>query len=184
MNILKHGDPELLNKKKCIKYFTCDYCHCEFTANEDEYESAHTTLMGCDISIHSTTCPEWRGGSWIMEIIKHGDPDRIKQVKYFVCNKCGCEFKADNTEYEEQLVEYISAVEYVMACPECGARIVGTDPPKTKQSKPKTKSYDFCQEHDCDIYAQDICVGCDEYYAWSKSGKPNDWTKWRSKNKE
>jgi len=58
MNILKHGDPELISNKKQIKYFTCDYCHCEFTANETEYESEHTTLMGYDVSIYSTTCPE------------------------------------------------------------------------------------------------------------------------------
>ena len=55
-----------------------------------------------------------------MEIIKHGDPDKLKGTKYFICTECGCEFKADNTEYEERLEEYIS--------PECGNETLGTDP--------------------------------------------------------
>lgn len=34
-----------------------------------------------------------------MEIIKPGDPERLKQTKIFKCPRCGCEFKADKGEY-------------------------------------------------------------------------------------
>jgi len=119
-----------------------------------------------------------------MEIIKHGDPEKLKGTKYFVCDKCGCEFKADNTEYEERLAELISAVDYVIACPECGTETLGTDPKKPKQSKPRNKTYDFCKEHNCSSYAQSTCIGCDEYCAWAEAGKPNDWVKWRTKSRK
>lgn len=126
----------------------------------------------------------WRGCDYYMEIIKHGDPEKLKGTKYFICNKCGCEFKADNTEYEERLVDFISAVEYVIACPECGNETLGTDIPEPKKSKPRTKAYDFCKEHDCDNYSQSICIGCDEYCAWAAAGRPNDWDKWRTKSRK
>ena len=118
-----------------------------------------------------------------MKILKHGDPEKLKGIKYFVCNECGCEFKADNTEYEERLAEFVNTVEYVIACPECDNETLGTDPKKPKNNKPRTKSYDFCTDHGCDKYAQSICVGCDEYCAWAEAGKPNDWDKykWRPK---
>lgn len=118
-----------------------------------------------------------------MEIIKHGDPEKLKGIKYFVCTKCGCEFKADNTEYEERLEEFIGAVEYVIACPECGNETLGADIPEPKKTKLKTKSYDFCKEHNCDNDSQAICMGCDEYLAWAEAGRPNKWDKykWRPK---
>ena len=34
-----------------------------------------------------------------MEIIKEGEPDKIKETRMFSCDHCGCIFKADKNEY-------------------------------------------------------------------------------------
>lgn len=58
MKILKHGDVDLINEKKKVKYFTCNYCHCEFTADETEYTSDSTILFGSELSYGNAICPE------------------------------------------------------------------------------------------------------------------------------
>ena len=55
-----------------------------------------------------------------MEIIKHGDPERLKEVRYFKCDRCGCEFTGDNNEYTVRQVDYDGTTVCVMTCPECG----------------------------------------------------------------
>ena len=53
-----------------------------------------------------------------MKIIKHGDPEKIAQVKVFKCDHCGCEFEADKTEYtyddSRAWMDF-----YYCQCPEC-----------------------------------------------------------------
>lgn len=52
-----------------------------------------------------------------MNILKHGDPERIKAKKQFICYSCGCEFEADRGEYHANF-EYFGRC-YFCACPEC-----------------------------------------------------------------
>lgn len=57
-----------------------------------------------------------------MKIIKHGDLERLKQTKHFICEKCGCEVEADNTEYKTRQVEY-NDFDFFLECPDCGAQM-------------------------------------------------------------
>ena len=52
-----------------------------------------------------------------MKIIKQGDPRRLRYPKLFKCYDCGCEFEADNTEYE--LTEGPVGSGYFCKCPCC-----------------------------------------------------------------
>lgn len=54
-----------------------------------------------------------------MKIIKQGDLRRLQGIKYFKCNYCGCEFKADKTEYQNIGMQYNIAY-YECDCPTCG----------------------------------------------------------------
>lgn len=58
MKILKHGDIDLIDDKKQVHYFTCNYCHCEFTADETEYTTTDTTLYDSNLTFGSVVCPE------------------------------------------------------------------------------------------------------------------------------
>lgn len=53
-----------------------------------------------------------------MKIIKHGDLERLKQIKHFICEKCGCEVEADNTEYKYDRLDYNEEGCYIK-CPDC-----------------------------------------------------------------
>lgn len=50
-----------------------------------------------------------------MTIIKHGD---IRECVRFVCDNCGCEWKAQ--EIEACLAYHGDEKRYYMNCPECG----------------------------------------------------------------
>ena len=54
-----------------------------------------------------------------MKIIKHGNPDYLKAPVKFVCDKCKCEFEADNTEYKMRTFDYNGDLCYAINCPEC-----------------------------------------------------------------
>ena len=58
-----------------------------------------------------------------MKILKHGNLEKLKQIKHFTCRKCGCELEADNTEYKKRAGEY-NTTEYYIKCPDCGNRIL------------------------------------------------------------
>lgn len=60
MKILKHGDVDLIDKKRQVHYFTCHYCRCEFTADATEYtsDSDSPTLFDSDLIFGSVICPE------------------------------------------------------------------------------------------------------------------------------
>lgn len=58
MKILKHGDIDLIDDKKQVHYFTCNYCHCEFTADETEYTSDSTVIFDNGLSFGFSICPE------------------------------------------------------------------------------------------------------------------------------
>lgn len=61
-----------------------------------------------------------------MEILKQGDAQRAKQkklrIKRFVCDECGCEFKANKTEYKEpSQMDYCGdRITAYCKCPCCG----------------------------------------------------------------
>ncbi len=57
-----------------------------------------------------------------MEILKQGDLAKLDNKKAFVCNKCGCEFTADDKEYEPaSQIDYIgNGVSAYCKCPCCG----------------------------------------------------------------
>lgn len=55
-----------------------------------------------------------------MEIIKHGTlPDKRK---YFICDKCGCQFVADAAEYRHDI--HRNEDFYSCKCPDCGKNCI------------------------------------------------------------
>lgn len=56
-----------------------------------------------------------------MEIIKFGNRDKAKPKKRFVCSNCGCEFIADNTEYQSasQIEFFHDGIRRKCKCPCC-----------------------------------------------------------------
>lgn len=60
-----------------------------------------------------------------MEIIKHGDGDKIKKIKgieLFECYDCGCTFEANRDEYYETITD-LQEYGLVCDCPDCGREI-------------------------------------------------------------
>lgn len=57
-----------------------------------------------------------------MQIIKHGEPRALPELKTFKCSRCGCVFATTRTEYEVKFWrnDYI----YKAVCPECGYKTV------------------------------------------------------------
>lgn len=53
-----------------------------------------------------------------MKIIKQGNLEKIRRPVIFKCHNCGCEFEADNTEYEYAGTQYNEAY-YQCFCPCC-----------------------------------------------------------------
>lgn len=56
-----------------------------------------------------------------MKIIKPGNVKKIKQIKTFDCNFCGCLFVADNTEYK--IGSQYNQMYYYIKCPFCGRNV-------------------------------------------------------------
>ena len=57
-----------------------------------------------------------------MNVLKHGDSDKIKQARKivkFVCEACDCEFEANPSEYE---YDDWNDVWVHCICPECGTQ--------------------------------------------------------------
>lgn len=64
-----------------------------------------------------------------MEIIKHGDGDKIKKIKgikRFECYGCGCTFEANRDEYSEITTD-LQEYGFVCNCPDCGREIFKED---------------------------------------------------------
>ena len=61
-----------------------------------------------------------------MEILKHGDPERIKKIRKFECNQCGCEWLADRTEYCFSGMQY-NIQHIACECPECHNLVIMED---------------------------------------------------------
>jgi hypothetical protein len=57
-----------------------------------------------------------------MEVIKQGDPSRLKKSKRFECVYCGCQFLADNNEYEYNGM-WSNLLTYTCKCLCCGSRV-------------------------------------------------------------
>lgn len=60
-----------------------------------------------------------------MEIIKNGDLNQMRKPKLFACKKCGCAFRADNTEYQSaNQMEYChDGISAKCKCPCCGSMV-------------------------------------------------------------
>lgn len=56
-----------------------------------------------------------------MKIIKNGDFKKLKKVKTFDCDFCGCLFEADNTEYK--VGSQYNEMYYYVDCPFCGRKV-------------------------------------------------------------
>lgn len=54
-----------------------------------------------------------------MKIIKEGDLERLKSARRFECEKCGCIWEANGSEYLTQ-TDFRNGHYYVMKCPTCG----------------------------------------------------------------
>ena len=57
-----------------------------------------------------------------MEIVVPGNMDRVKKIKTFECETCGCVFKASLGEYSsvEAYVTQHDGIEAECKCPYCG----------------------------------------------------------------
>ena len=57
-----------------------------------------------------------------MRIIKQGRPKATKNILRFRCCRCGCEFDADDTEYEQasQIAYVHDGIIATCICPCCG----------------------------------------------------------------
>lgn len=55
-----------------------------------------------------------------MKIIKQGDLNKLKRIKRFKCEHCGCVFEADNTEYVHKFSQRENCDWYEIKCPTCG----------------------------------------------------------------
>lgn len=55
-----------------------------------------------------------------MKIIKDGDLNRLKRIRRFSCDTCGCLFEADKDEYEAD-TQYNETF-YLCNCPCCGSK--------------------------------------------------------------
>lgn len=55
-----------------------------------------------------------------VKIIKPGNPDapRLRRLKVFTCQECGCVFEADPGEYSAE--QQYNDVDYYARCPCCG----------------------------------------------------------------
>jgi hypothetical protein len=53
----------------------------------------------------------------MVEVIQHGDPDRLKRTKRFVCTECGCIFKCDKEDYK--ISSQYNETRYYASCPDC-----------------------------------------------------------------
>ena len=60
-----------------------------------------------------------------MKIIRNGDLENIRQIKFFHCLRCGCIFEAEAGEYHVE--EGLREDHYTMDCPVCGNRCFGRD---------------------------------------------------------
>ncbi len=56
-----------------------------------------------------------------MQIIKKGDLNKLKKIKRFECDKCGCIFEADQTEYKPTpgIAAQRGEGDYRCVCPYC-----------------------------------------------------------------
>ena len=78
-----------------------------------------------------------------MKIIKHGNPERLKEVMIFTCEYCGCEFEADNTEYEVSHDIYHNDKYYSVKCPECNNTVHNAKEKEYKEYK-ENPNDNFC----------------------------------------
>lgn len=54
-----------------------------------------------------------------IRIITPGDMTRLKKIKRFTCDACGCVFEADKDHYEDVSTQ-IDGPEWKCKCPTCG----------------------------------------------------------------
>ena len=87
---------------------------------ERRKQNEHNRLGKREIEI---ACARERGGG--MRIIKQGRPKATKNILRFRCCRCGCEFEADDTEYEQasQIAYVHDGIIATCICPCCGATV-------------------------------------------------------------
>lgn len=56
-----------------------------------------------------------------MKIFKEGNLELLKQIRRFKCEKCGCIFEADGTEYETDSQHH--HIYYTCDCPCCNKKV-------------------------------------------------------------
>ena len=54
-----------------------------------------------------------------MRVIKYGDTNRLRGIRRFTCEACGCEFEADKTEYKHDFDQREDCGWYSIRCPTC-----------------------------------------------------------------
>ena len=62
-----------------------------------------------------------------MEVIKHGNPDKMNGVITFTCRNCGCIFKAERGEYKHDFCQREGTDWYEVSCPFCHKDVTISD---------------------------------------------------------
>lgn len=99
-----------------------------------------------------------------MEVIKHGNPDRIKQTKLFECKECGCIFKANIGEYRERY-SHQSDFRLVCTCPDCNSE---ADEVRISLNADKQTLQTLSPCSKCPAGTRQSCTGCAEYNNWKE----------------
>ena len=115
---VRHGkwiQPHWKNSNYC-----CNCSECSGEAMHREYQWDKNGIYPI-----CPNCGAKMDGEGSMRIIKQGRPKATKNILRFRCCRCGCEFEADDTEYEQasQIAYVHDGIIATCLCPCCGARV-------------------------------------------------------------
>lgn len=115
---IRHGkwiQPHWKNSNYC-----CNCSECGGEAMHREYQWDKNGIYPI-----CPNCGAKMDGKGSMRIIKQGRPKATKNILRFRCCRCGCEFEADDTEYEQasQIAYVHDGIIATCICPYCGATV-------------------------------------------------------------
>ena len=115
---VRHGrwiQPHWKNSNYC-----CNCSECGGEAMHREYQWDKNGIYPI-----CPNCGAKMDGEGSMRIIKQGRPKATKNILRFRCCRCGCEFEADDTEYEQasQIAYMHDGIIATCICPCCGTTV-------------------------------------------------------------
>ena len=103
--------------------------HGRWIASYDEFCACsickYPVYVGWNQTNYCPNCGAKMDKEGSMRIIKQGRPKATKNILRFRCCRCGCEFEADDTEYEQasQIAYVHDGIIATCICPCCGATV-------------------------------------------------------------